>query len=98
MKLYRKVLCSERLPDRGQFYITHHEQGSVMYLCWIPEHEVFEDADEYQFGPQEITSWLEPIEITEKKILEVIEDNATGPDYSDWELVAKAILSKLKGE
>ena len=57
---YREV--KGRNPDKGQFYIAHHELGQVMYLCWIPANEVWEDAEECQYGPQEITSWLEPIE------------------------------------
>ena len=106
MKLYREVKTSERSPDREQFHITQHQQGDIMYLCWIPEHEVWEDADEYQFGSQEITSWLEPIEITEGDIEEMIinslaimpngEHRLIPEDYV--KLPAQWILSKLKGE
>ena len=45
-----------------------------------------------------VDHYLTPIEIKEGWILEIIEANTTGPDYSDWELVAKAIVDKLKGE
>jgi len=39
-----------------------------------------------------------PVEITEGDILEAIDNAATGPDYSSYELMAKAVMDKLRGE
>ena len=80
MKLYREVTTRD-IKEGCEFYNAKKRKRAGMMAV----------------NPDEAESiYLLPIKITEGSILEVIEANATGPDYSDWELVAKAIVDKLK--
>ena len=107
MKLLREVTGEpEQLKEFGT--IICHSLHGVMQAWWVPVPGVWEDADEYQYGPTEIQWWLEPIEITEEEIKGIIVDfwidqyesrtTTNASEEADVKKLAKAILSKLKGD
>ena len=55
-------------------YIVHFKDGCLMYVWWVPEHKVWEEAEGTQYGPQEITHYYKnttlPKPPTEEEIIE----------------------------
>ena len=97
MKLYRPVKASERLPEETNYYNTDNGSGLFDERYFISDDEHYKDT----WRENDELVWLEPIEITEEEIESIIEDyrEDDGNLYSythKW--IAKAILSKLKGE
>lgn len=93
MKLYRKVLCTERLPKKSNWYHTD----------WGPKYFSFDNG----FEQSAIYWWLEPIEITEGEIDKMAEiyADSLGARFRERKLAIKdftagfkAMLSKLKGD
>jgi hypothetical protein len=91
MKLYREVKASERMPeDKEKIYVYFTANGKSHGFAFGSDIE-----------PSEI--WLEPIEITEEEIEEVVKYYETIGVFDPLrnrprKLFAQAILSKLKGE
>jgi hypothetical protein len=96
MKLYRKVDASKRLPGQGEHMTNQgwleydYEEGLWMFLNSFAEWVIVDD----------VVWWLEPIEITEKEIYDIVSkaiivhDDIFGVSMDS----AKAILSKLTGD
>ena len=92
MKLYREVKASKRLPeDEDRFYFTIEVDGAPSMTMGgaLLDNDV----------------WLEPIEITEEEIRDMIlmvyygTLNPGPGELTEWaDESARAILSKLKGE
>jgi len=96
MKLYREVKASERLPEETNYYNTDNGSGLFSVAYFIADDEDFKDT----WRENEHLVWLEPIEITEEEIRGIIHED---PDGGYWTIpeqlrLARAILSKLKGE
>ena len=91
MKLYREVKASERLPE-GDCFI-------------VPECVIMADnGKEYYKGAKDfetLTTWLEPVEITEEELYNTINGLiwlSDGGKIQGVPDIVAAILSKLKGE
>ena len=84
IRYYREVKASERLPEKDGWYITreteNHDLDGMHYL----------NSD---LVPVHLYTWLEPIEITEAVLVDVL---LTHYNVSTPEEMAQAILSKLK--
>jgi len=99
MKLYREVLCSERLPKTAEYYfcITKYDKG-----YWNSGDWVYSDGNKFKNSPSGyVVFWLEPIEITEEEIEELrmsILERDSWVNVATMDITIKAILSKLKGE
>ncbi len=99
---YREVKASERLPEEeGKSMIIENNNQDLIWAWWVPVSGVWEDADECQYGPQEITVWLEPIpEITKVEIIEKIESAFYG--YADVtrraSIASTAIIKLMEGK
>ena len=90
MKMYREVKASERLPDREDLYrVVDFLHGEFTERLYAPG-----DKTTDKFWTKYVEYWLEPIEITEEEIEEIIKEW----DYDTAHVAAKTILSKLKGE
>ncbi len=106
MELYKQV--KDREPKQTKEFQTTacHKEFGVMTVWWVPDVKVWEDADEYQWGPKEIEWWIEEVDVT--KIIEEIEDlhpykqSGDRDSYSDysqgWADACDVILSRLKGD
>ena len=99
MKMYREVEASERLPEDDSEPIVIMKDGSVQHepfkkgLGWWTEY--------YIPGHDEVDVWLEPIEITEEEINDIIYaafKYGEGSFSLNADKATKDILSKLKGE
>jgi hypothetical protein len=103
MKLYREVECSVRLPESGTWCIT--DVGTIEYDDEGDWGFIDSDSKWVECSPE---WWLEPIEITEGEIEDIIVENS-----GDWGYInatdrlchdinpvqlAKAITNLLKGE
>ena len=99
MKIYRQVKASERLPEKEGWYFctwtdgTHSEEEFINNEFWVSEYDT-ENHDE-------ITDWLEEIDITEEEIINIIIDNIEDSDDDSTIIIhtdklAKAILKKLE--
>jgi len=102
MKLYRKIKASERLPEEEGWYFctwadgTHSEEEYINNEFYVSEYDT-ENHDE-------ITDWLEEIEITEEEIYKILYDNmidykftsiGDSVDFKLWKS-AKEILKLFK--
>lgn len=92
MKLYREVKTSERHPRNGGFYFTRRLDNNYGGV------RLFYDG-EFDMGGADV--WLEPIEITEEDLDDIIYQafKRGSGSYSENSINAsKSILSKLSGE
>ena len=82
MKLYREVKASERLPEKNGEYIVHLVEGLGLdvknyWLSYTPEGPIeayYSDEAEIDDWENTVSTWLEPIEITEGEIEEFINE------------------------
>ena len=94
--IYREVKASERLPEKEGFYMTIFDTSACALRIF----------DGRKFNDNKASWWLEPIEITEEDIREILGDYGESLTSrlenviceSHFHDLAKAILSKLKGE
>jgi len=103
MKLYREVKASERLPEEACLTVIWHKEFGILHCYWVPEEQWWETSDEYAYGNQDIEWWLEPIEITEGDINEIllriaVDDPTAGYARLCARIGIMQILSKLRGE
>ena len=100
MKLYREVKAGDRLPEKDGWYWVYSNytinEFKIREVC-IREVCQFRLGRFDEKDGREIEYWLEPIEITEEEIADIIHDMPFDRNYSDAEEAAEAILSKLKG-
>ena len=99
MKLFREVKASERLPIIcDEWYITDCGRGYFDFGTWYSTDALDKDST-YEIA---INWWLEPIEITEEEIIDIVKSWDIQTAFIDLEdeysILAKAILSKLKGD
>lgn len=76
MTIYRKVLCSERLPDKSNWYYT---QKGMVYFDSIQGS--FYDSAQFA-GKNEY--WLEEIELPSEEILDALDYNGGFKDGVKW--------------
>jgi len=117
MKLYREVKASERLPKSNGEYVVclKANLGFDLMNYWksydsesSPIEDYYNDEQLKDDWINTVDFWLEPIEITEEEIRDILDDyirfNASGPVGNAWisrdsiNESVKAILSKLKGD
>lgn len=107
MKLYREV-SPEIIPPRRK-EISDYSISVIgvfsdslidyVYYNYHKEEWSFHDGDDLQ--TLQLKYWLEPIEITEEEIENIIEGFAVfelPKSHNRYNSMAKAILSKLKGD
>ena len=94
MKLYREVKASERLPKVHAEFMT--DEGWVLYMNDFNETWGYESDLRGCWIDVDVKWWLEPIEITEGEIYEILVNEIMGCDGPEKRVAAKAILSKLK--
>jgi hypothetical protein len=89
--LYREVKAEDRLPSNGRYYYTN---------AGVLRFQLYHGTWHQQPKNSTIGHWLEPIEITEEEIYDIVSkaiivhDDIFGVSMDS----AKRILSKLQGE
>ena len=89
--LYREVKAEDRLPSKGRYYYTN---------AGVLRFQLYHGTWHQQPKNSTIGHWLEPIEITEEDIYDIVSkaiivhDDIFGVSMDS----AKAILSKLTGD
>ena len=71
--MYREVKASDRLPSSNKGLIVEHKTQGLMVCWWVADPGVWKDAEETQYGPNEMNIWLEPVEITEEEIEKMLQ-------------------------
>jgi len=104
MILYREVKASERLPEKLESEPDFNISDDVFVVIRKGNKEMtaisYYDYDTERWNKLygAVTHWLEPIEITEEEIENIIKSKKDYGRVVNYEEAAKAILSKLKGE
>jgi hypothetical protein len=89
--LYREVKAEDRLPSKGRYYYTN---------AGVLRFQLYHGTWHQQPKNSTIGHWLEPIEITEEEIEEILAKGRLYMSVPDvrYKFIAQAILRKLKGE
>ena len=102
IRYYREVKASERLPkSNGLYFVKLKSNIGFDIMSYILTYDIETSPIEDYYNDEEVKDtwlntvdiWLEPIEITEEEIVDVL---LIHYHVSTPEEMAKAILSKLK--
>ena len=86
--IYKEVKASERLPKNSRHYYTN--EGVLRFN---------KTSGKWFQNKHEIGYWLEPIEITEEKIKDILEKHSVfdlPPTFNRYECIATEIIDLLK--
>ena len=92
--LYREVKAEDRLPSKGRYYYTN---------AGVLRFQLYHGTWHQQPKNSTIGHWLDPIEITEEEIEEIVQDIAQDDEYGEWGRECaregiRMVLSKLTGD
>ena len=99
MKLYREVKASERLPDKNGIYICKYTAGSFGSSNYILHKKQINKAIEDTRWLRYVEFWLEPFEVSEEDIDNIIYHrfkHGSG-SYSENSILAAKEIKQLIG-
>lgn len=100
-----KVLIQKSgAPDVVEEFQTTamHKRFGVVTVYWDPDSQVWEEPNDWQYGPDEMEWWVDEVEITVDQLAAIIRNNTAAEALSctihGIHKASRAIISKLKGE